>query len=382
MRGATLTIPIAAIVLSLPAHAQLGRGNQGRARQIDNVINITGRVTLPDGSPPPDQVTIYRLCQGQQVPEGYTEPDGGFGFRLGRESFVAMEDAASYGVNSHGRASGDTVAVGGLSGESERYSTMKNAGSVDLTGCEIRASLEGYTSNPVNLTRRNVFDNPDIGVIVLHPIGGSPGDAISATTAMAPKAAQKNYEKAVKELAKAGGDPAKAAVLLERAVEEHPSFAAAWEQLGLARVRLRDEPAALQAYQRAVEADGRYLTPYPALIKLLMRARQWQALEEISGAYLQMNPAASEERFFHAIALVNLGEPIEAEAALDPLFATPGATPAPAVRHFKASLIARRGDYTGAAVLLESFLADAPDAPQADEARRMLAEWKKLGVVQ
>ena len=39
---------------------------------------------LPDGSPPPNQVAIYRFCQGQQVLEGYTEPDGGFSFRVGK----------------------------------------------------------------------------------------------------------------------------------------------------------------------------------------------------------------------------------------------------------------------------------------------------------
>ncbi len=375
-----LLILLAAALLIEPLPAQRGRGNQQNPRQIDNIVNLNGRVTLPDGSAPPSQVTIYRLCQGQKVPETYTEPDGSFGFRVGRDAFIAMEDASTTGVDSRGRASGDTLSVGGITGDSERFSMLKNAGSVDLTGCEIRASLDGYTSNPVNLTRRNIFDNPDIGVIILRPISEPQGDTVSATTALAPKAARKSYEKGSRELTKPDSDPKKAEALLAKAVEDHPGFAAAWEQLGLARVRLRDEAGALDAYRKAVEADPRYLPTYPALVKLLMRAQDWPALERTSKSYLEMNPAASEERFFHAIALVNLGQPIEAEAALEPLFASPGAKPAPAVRHFKASLLARRGDYAGAAVLLESFLADAPSAPQAEEARRMLAEWKSLGV--
>jgi hypothetical protein len=373
-------IPLALLLAALPAAAQRGRGNQGGARQIDNVIRLTGRVMLPDGSPPPTQVTIYRACHGQQVPEGYTDPGGGFSFRVGRETYVAMEDASTYGVDSRGRASGDTLNVGGITGDTERFSTMKNAGSVDLTGCEIRASLDGYISNAVNLTRRNIFDHPDIGVIILHPVSGGGGDSVSATTALAPKSAQKNFEKAAKELEKSDGSLEKAVAFLERAVAEHPTFAAAWDQLGLARVRQRDEPAALEAYRRSVAADERYLPPYPALIRLLMRAQQWQELADVSTAYLRLNPAAADERFYQAIALVNLGRPVEAEGALDPLFATPGVEPAPEVRHFKASLLARRGDYAGAAEHLESFLAGAPEAPQADEARRMLAEWKALGV--
>ena len=360
MRGAAVAVLILFVGGSAPAPAQRGRGNQGGARNIDNIVNINGRVTLPDGSPPPAQATIYRVCAGQQVPEAYTEPDGGFGFRVGKDAYIAMEDAATYGVDSRGRASGDTLNVGGITGDSERFSTMKNMGSVDLTGCEIRVALDGYVATPVNLTRRNIFDNPDIGVIVIHPIGAAEaGDTVSVTTATAPKSAQKNFEKASKDLGK-GGDPSKAAAMLEKAVEEHPSFAAAWEQLGRARVRMRDEPGALEAYGKSVESDPRYLPPYPGLIKLQMRAQQWESLKETTESYLQMNPSADEERFYHAIALVNLGRPVEAEEALEPLFALDGVTPAPEVRHFKASLMARRGDYAGAAGHLESFLADAP----------------------
>jgi hypothetical protein len=382
MRGAVLTLSL--LLASLPAAAQRGRGNQERPRQIDNVVSMNGRVVLPDGSPPPNQVAIYRFCQGQQVLEGYTEPDGGFSFRVGKETYVAMEDASTYGVDSRGRASGDTLNVGGISGDTERFSTMKNAGSIDLTGCEIRATLEGYSSHAVNLARRNVFDNPDLGVIVLYPIsgadGGADGAAVSATTGLAPKSARKNYEKGRKELAKPGGDLAAAAAFLEQAVAEHPSFAAAWEQLGLARVRQRDEPAALEAYRQSVQADGRYLAPYPSFIRLLMRAQQWRELADASAAFIRLNPTAAEERFYLAVAFANLGQPAESEAALEPLFATPGVEPAAEVRHFKASLMARRGDYPGAAKHLESFLATAPEAPMAGEARRLLAEWKALGV--
>jgi Flp pilus assembly protein TadD len=380
MRAALPALLAVFALAAAPALAQSGRGNQGRARQIDNVVSLSGQVVLPDGSPPPAEATIFRVCRGQQFPEGYTLPDGTFSFRLGRGTYVAMEDASTYGVDSRGRASGDTLTVGGITGDSERFSTMKNAGSVDLTGCEIRAVLDGYTAEAIPLARRNVFDNPDLGVIVLHPVVASgAGDSVSATTALAPKTAKKNFEKGQKELS-AGGDPAKAAEHLRKAVEEHPTFAEAWEQLGLALIRMRDEPGALEAYRMAVQSDARYVKPYPALIRLLMRAQQWQELADATAGYLRMNPAGREERFYQAIALANLGKPMEAEAALEPLFATPGVDPDPQTRHFKASLLARRGDYQAAAVQIEAFLAAAPQDPRAEEARRMLAEWKALGV--
>jgi len=38
----------------------------------------------------------------------------------------------------------------------------------DLMGCEIRAVLPGFRSEPVSLAGRRMFDNPDVGTIILH----------------------------------------------------------------------------------------------------------------------------------------------------------------------------------------------------------------------
>ena len=82
----------------------------------------------------------------------------------------------------------------------------------------------------IDLFQRSALDNPDIGVIVLHHIGGIQGTAVSMTTELAPKKAKKEYQKAQQLEAK--GDVQGAKKQLEEAVEEYPKYAIAWYELG------------------------------------------------------------------------------------------------------------------------------------------------------
>ena len=289
------------------APAQRGRGNQQGGSNIENTVYLQGLVTLPDGSPPPALAVVQRVCRGQAYAEGFTEPNGRFNVRLGTNASGAMEDASSYGTDSRGRASGDTIRVGGITGDTERFSSMKNKGNVDLIGCDLRISPDGFRPAAIPLARRSIFDDPNLGTFVLRPIG-SPDPTVSATSMTAPKAAMKAYEKGRKELGKQnGGDPAKAAKELEKAVAAHESFADAWNLLGSARLKMRDEAGSLAAYRRAVEADPAYGPRYPALVKLTVRSGDWQAVEQYCSKYIELDPRAVEERFYLGLSRLQQG---------------------------------------------------------------------------
>ena len=191
---ATLALCVPAAVL-----AQAGRGNQQGRFKAEETIYLSGQVVLSTGAPLPDTVAIERVCRGQVFPEGFTDQEGSFAVRLGSRADGAMEDASTYGVDSRGRASGDTMRVGGLTGESERFSTMKGKGTVDLFGCELRARLPGHIADPVVLGRRSILDDPYIGTIVLRPLGVEGASLISSTGMEAPKPARKLFERATKE---------------------------------------------------------------------------------------------------------------------------------------------------------------------------------------
>jgi len=59
-------------------------------------IWISGRVMMYDGVPPPESVTIERICGANSVhAEGYTDSKGGFSFNLGQSNNGVFADAST-----------------------------------------------------------------------------------------------------------------------------------------------------------------------------------------------------------------------------------------------------------------------------------------------
>ena len=69
--------------------------------QAPRPIWITGRVLMYDGGPPPESVTIERLCSTNSVrAEGYTDSKGAFSFNLGQNNGVfADASTSSFGLD-------------------------------------------------------------------------------------------------------------------------------------------------------------------------------------------------------------------------------------------------------------------------------------------
>ncbi len=183
-----------------------------------------------------------------------------FSFELGGNAGLAMADASSSG--SSGLPGGGPGGAfgggqgGGLGGFGAGNST--GPGQVDLSGCELIGELPGYRSDRVQLGRRSVFDRPDVGVIVMHRLGGVRGDSVSITTLAAPKNAKKAYESAMKELRKKDArqrKPEKAVANLEKAVAEYPKYAAASTLLGQTKMNMSDPGGARDAFHMAMQAD-------------------------------------------------------------------------------------------------------------------------------
>jgi len=371
-----------ALTLAPLLSAQAGRGNQERSFKAEEVIYLTGQVVVAGGGPPPNIVAIERHCRGQVFPEGFTDQQGTFAVRLGSRAEAANEDASTYGVDSRGRASGDTMRTGGFTGDSERHSHMKGKGTVDLFGCELRARLAGFIADPVILGRRSTLDDPDVGTIVLRPIGKA-AVMVSVTSSEAPSSARKLYQRAAKRLA--APKPNREAIErdLLKAVEIHPRYAEAWKLLGDCRVQSGSEMPAAEAYSQAIAADGMLLSPYRPRIKLALRAAEWNLAADLAGRYLELDPSSAEERFYLALAQQQTGQADEALANLDRLFSDPVSSQAfPQARHVQGALLADLGRYAEAAEAWDAFAAAVPDSPAATEVRKLISEWRNLGVIE
>src|SRR5205807_2647008 len=99
------------------------------------------------------------------------------------------------------------------------------------------------------------------------------GTTISATSAMAPAAARKHYEKAQAEMKK--GKTAEAEKSLAAAVGAYPKFATAWNGLGQLRLTRGDEAGAREAFALSIEADSKFVPPQLALARLAIARKQW-----------------------------------------------------------------------------------------------------------
>jgi tetratricopeptide (TPR) repeat protein len=338
-------------------------------------IFLSGKVVLEDGTPPPDNVVIERVCNGIARPEGYTDSKGRFSFQLGQNQHM-MQDAsvssaadAGFGSNSPGMGAGGRGFPGGPGGGrgiSER----------DLMGCELRANLAGYRSEIVNLSGRRVMDNPDVGTIILRRLGNVEGFTISATSALAPKDAKKAYDKGREAFRKQKW--ADAQKELEKATQLYPKYAVAWFDLGLVHERANNVEEARKAYTQALDADPKFVKPYLQIAGFQARENKWQEVADTTDRVIKMNPYDFPVAYFYnSVANLNLQKLDAAEKSAVEGKKIDTRRSIPKIDHVLGIILANKHDYSNAAQHLKSYLLAAPNASDAEMVRKQLAEVEK-----
>jgi len=362
-----------------PGFEQPGREQQ---RGFDQrPIFLSGKVMLEDGTAPPEPATIERICGGQVVPEAYTDSRGRFSFQLGQRGNVLMDASVSSSADPF--QSRDRIGGGAANDPFGSVGASAGLGAVNLMGCELRASLPGFRSEVVILGRRSLFDNPDVGVIILRRLANVQGTAISFTTLAAPKEAKKSFEKAQKLRQQKNTKPAEVAKELERAVQVYPQFAAAWNLLGETRLAMQDQAGARKAFEQSLAADGKYVNPYVQLAMLDLRASQWASAADTTSRLVDLNPHLGQAHYFNAIANYNLGKIDLAEKAVRSAIKTDeGVNRVPMMHQLLGAILARQGKFPLAAEEFRSFLKLTPNSPSAQQIRKQLSEWEGLGVIQ
>jgi tetratricopeptide (TPR) repeat protein len=330
---------------------------------------FSGKVLLDDGTPPPDQVVIERVCNGIARPEAYTDSKGRFQFQLGQNTAMMADasvgsDAGFGGMNQRG-GMGMGGPMGGR-GISER----------DLIGCELRASLAGFRSDIVSLAGRRSLDNPDVGTIVLHRMAKVDGFTFSATSAYAPKDAKKAFDKGREQAKKKKF--ADAEKELNKAVTAYPKFAAAWYELGLVYHQQNKVDDAKKAYTESINADGKFVSPYAPLARIAATEKKWEEAADFSGKLIKLNPYFSADAYFvSGVANLNLNRADIAEEHTREAVKMDKQHRNPRINHLLAIILHNKRDYAGAAASMRDYLKYAPDAPDADAIKQQLAELEK-----
>ena len=134
------------------------------------------------------------------------------------------------------------------------------------------------------------LDNPEIGTIVLRRNGKVEGTTVSITSLLAPKDAQKAYQKGRDAARKSKWEEARKQ--LEIAVGLYPKYAVAWSELGATLEQLKDVDGARKAYQQALAADPKFVNPYLQLARIDL---DQQAVAERGGYHQPSHPAGPRE---------------------------------------------------------------------------------------
>jgi len=339
-------------------------------QQERRLVFVTGKVVIDDGTEPTDRVTIERVCNGLARREAYADSHGQFGFQIGGQ--VQIFQDATVGSN-YGFSGGSGFGASSMSQTTTANPVTQGVTQQELMGCELRASAPGFRSESISLAGRQLFDNPNVGTIVLHRIGKTEGTRVSATSLRAPRDAKKAFEKAEKELKK--GNKADAATELNKAIAAYPQYAVALALLGQIEASEGKDAEAKQLFERAIEADKQFLEPYFGLAVLSSKEQDWQAASNYSERALALNayeyPVAY---YYHAVANYNLQKLDVAEKSARTARRLDSEHKIPRIDYLMANILIRKGDYPGAAGQLRAYLQYQSSGADADTARQMLQD--------
>jgi tetratricopeptide (TPR) repeat protein len=333
--------------------ANMGTGDQGLGRSMF----ITGKVVLDDGGVLTDAATIQTICKGQRHTETHTDGHGNFSFQ-----FTTRVLSSSSGMTDSD-ASDDMV---------------NNRAQRDFRECELQASLSGFTSDVIQLSSRLTnFESTDIGRVVLHRMIQSEGYTISATSAQAPPAAQKPFEKGRERERKGNWEEARKS--FEKAVALYPQYAEAWFELGRLQVQSNDLKGARHSFEQAVAADPKYINPYRSFADLAMREQQWQQVVDLTGKVLALNTVGLPDVcFLNAVGNYNLKNFEAAEKSARQGVKLDQAHQIQKMQYLLGLILIRRRKYQEATECLQQYLQVATQSADVDEAHARLAEIARL----
>jgi tetratricopeptide (TPR) repeat protein len=339
-------------------------------QEMTRPITLSGRVVMEDGNPPPERVSVERVCNGKARREAYTDSKGYFSFTIDdRQPQMMMQDASvgSEGLDPMSRPSNLGSAMGGGG-----FGSADPSGSRNLTGCELRAAFAGATSETLQLTGRRAFDDPNVGTIVLRRMMKTGGSIVSMTSLQAPSNAKKSFERGKKALQK--GNEAEAKTEFNKAVEVFPAYAEAWAELSDLYMKSQELDKAGDAAEHAVSSDSRFVRPYFTLIVLAAGKEDWTKAAEMSDKLLALdsyNYAAGY--YYNALANYRLHRLDKADASVRAARRLDPNNRLPKIGLLMATIMMDRSDFAGAVQEFRTFLDRAPaEGADAQYARNAL----------
>ena len=182
----------------------------------------------------------------------------------------------------------------------------------------------------------------------------------------APPAARKEYEQAMKFAGK--GQFRQAIDSLRRAIEIHPNYLVAHNDLGAQYLKLGQVEEAAEEFRFVLEKDPTYFNSRFNLGLVMVERNDHLAAQAQFRMAVQTDTSRAVAHFWLGISLLQTGDLQNAERELTRALITGGGS-FPAAHYYLGRLYLKRGDREGAMRSYRAYIEEAPHGEYADEVR-------------
>ncbi len=208
--------------------------------------------------------------------------------------------------------------------------------------------------------------------------GAAPPPVVNPEFAHVPPAAMVFYKKAV-ELAKAG-DRKGAIEQLDLATKEHPKFAAAYNDMGVQYIQLKDLAKADDAFKSALNIDGKSFAPLLNHGMTLFDMKNYAESERVCRDVVKAQEKSAVGHYFLGQSLAYQGKFAESQKELVTAITLGGNAMADTLKEahrLLAIVYSTQGNKKQQAAELEIYLKLAPNTPDAEQLRQLILKLKE-----
>ncbi|OLE54754.1 MAG: hypothetical protein AUG51_06510 [Acidobacteria bacterium 13_1_20CM_3_53_8] len=206
----------------------------------------------------------------------------------------------------------------------------------------------------------------------LRPTNGGGGGVLNVAFAGVPQPALDLYQKALKSAET--GDNKKAIELLKQAINIHPQFTLAYNEMGVQYFRMGQLDNAIDALRQAIKIDPNAFSPRLNCGVVLFYKKQYQDADAQLTRALEINETSARAHLFLGRTFIRLNDFAKAEKEFLRAVALGGSPDINEAHRFLGGIYNEQGNYARAIEELETYLKLVPNTRDADQIRQIIKE--------